>query len=96
MKGARALPEPAASATIGGTITNRVKIANKTKPRARNAVKRFRKDPSTRGKPYQQVCVSMPVAEVVALDRACDHAQMARSHFIRQAVKHFIEFTRPE
>jgi hypothetical protein len=86
------------TATVGGKITNRVRRVRsartkRTKALARRSPQRaklaYAKDPSTRGLDYVQVCVCMPVAELAVLDDMADRAQMARSHFIRQAVKHF-------
>lgn len=78
-------------ATISGKITNRVKVkrisARKRSPeRAKIA---YRKDPSTRGLDYVVIAVSLPVGELATLDEMCERVQMARSHFLRQAVKHF-------
>ena len=51
--------------------------------------KRFRADPTTKGKPQESVCVSFPIDELDWLDAMAVRCQTSRSHFIRQAVKHF-------
>lgn len=79
-----------ASATVGGRRTNRVRVRRKAKS-AGTARVAFRKDPSTRGLDYAVICASLPIAELEAIDAACQRVQMARSHFLRQAAKHFIE-----
>lgn len=56
-----------------------------------HAYRRFRKDPSTRGLDYAQVCISVPIAELAAIDAAAEQAQMARSHFLRVAAQQFAE-----
>lgn len=87
--------KPVASATIGGKRTNRVKVASakvvrKADQSPSRALRRYRKDPSTRGLDYVVTCISLPVGELAVIDEACERAQMARSHFLRQAAKHFI------
>lgn len=77
-----------ATADIGGKKTNRVRVRRKAAS-AGTALARYRKDPSTRGLDVVQVCISMPAAELVDLDATATRVQMARSHFIRAAVKHF-------
>lgn len=77
-----------ASATISGKRTNRVRVKRRAAS-AGTAKARYRKDPSTRALDTVQVCVSMPVADLLALDAVCERVQMARSHFVRQACKHF-------
>lgn len=89
-----------ATATIGGKKTNRVKVqtrrgrpagrkAEPIEPSPQRAKNRLKQDPSVRGKLYVTTCFSIPVDELVDLDAACERVQMARSQFIRQAVKHF-------
>lgn len=84
------------------TLTPGVKTQRVAKVRAKRkatsagtAMRRFRKDPTTRGLDYAMVCISIPVGELAALDEVAERAQMARSHFIRQAVKHFAEKVKP-
>lgn len=77
-----------ATADIGGKRTNRVRVRRKAAS-AGTAMRRFRKDPLTRGLDYAMVCISIPVAELAALDAIAERVSMARSHFIRQAVRHF-------
>ena len=38
----------------------------------------------------RQACISMPPAELAAIDRSADAAQMSRSHWLRQAAKRFL------
>lgn len=86
-----------ASAVIGGEVTNRVEMKRvgrpkpkRTKPTTPGRSKiRFKNDPATRAMDTTVVCISMPIGELVALDAICERVQMPRSHFIRQAVKHF-------
>lgn len=94
----RVLAPVVASATIGGAVTNHVVVAKRIgKPRQRRGVKKYRKDPQMRGgKAYKgmgrttmQACVSFPPDELALLDQMATRCQMSRSHFIRQAVKHF-------
>ncbi len=86
------------SATVGGKKSSRVKVAerpaidpnNRSRDKSPSrALLRFKKDPTTRGKDYTVIGMSIPVDELAALDAACAKAQMARSHFVRQAVKFF-------
>lgn len=74
---------------VRGRKTNRVVVKRRADPSPQRALRRYRKDPLTRGLDYTTVCVSLPVEELAALDIVCARVQMARSHFIRQAVKHF-------
>ena len=82
-----------ASATIArGVTTNRVRVKKRVARRtvsAGTAKARFRKDPLTRGLDYVCICISLPVAELEQLDSWSERVQMARSHFLRQAAKHF-------
>lgn len=80
-----------ASAAIGGAKTNRVRVKRKPDYAPQSALRRFRKDPSTRGLDCVIVSVSMPVRELAALDEAAEGAQMARSHFLREAARQFAE-----
>jgi hypothetical protein len=81
-----------ASAVIErGTKTNRVRVKRPKSPG--HVRKRYRQDPAVRGMDSTVVAISLPIAELEALDAMCDRTQMARSHFIRQAVKHFGEKT---
>lgn len=81
-----------ATATITrGRKANRVKVKRVARS-AGTAIRRFRADPAVRGLETAMVCISLPVAELVSLDEVCERVQMARSHFIRQAVKHFAQF----
>jgi hypothetical protein len=80
------------SAVIDGKRTNRIKVQRKARS-AGTAMARYRQDPSVRGMDTVVTCISLPVCELTDLDAACERAQMARSHFIRQAVKRFIAFT---
>ena len=61
----------------------------KRRKRPANGVQKFKADRSTRGKGSVQVIASMPASERDALDAIATRVQMSRSHFIRQAVKHF-------
>lgn len=76
----------------------RVRAGRGTRPTGRSTTTAkvyFRKDPKTRGHATAQVCISMPVSDLIALDAECERVQMARSHFIRQAIRHFAEWTKP-
>jgi len=53
------------------------------------ALRSYRQDPTVRGLDYVVVAYCLPVAELAALDVVCESVQMARSHFLRQATKHF-------
>lgn len=66
------------------------------KPRGRNQVKLWRADQSVRGKGTIQACVAFPPDELAWLDRMAQRCQTSRSHFIRQAVKHFGEKIFPD
>jgi hypothetical protein len=89
------LPKPTLSATIVGKRTNRLKV-NKPKPTSSgNARRRYAKDPEVRAMDVVTLCISMPVVELVELDAMCERTQMARSHFLRQAVKHFTAKVKP-
>lgn len=80
---------PAASAEIvTGKTTNRVKVKRRARTTG-TAMVRFKKDPSTRGLDYVQLSISVPVGELAQIDAWAERAQMARSHFLRQAAKHF-------
>ena len=85
------LPVPTMSATMGGVITNRVKIAKRKQASTQTVLRRYRTDPLVRGMDTAIVSISMPAAELAALDELAEQTQMARSHLIRQAVKHFAE-----
>lgn len=81
------LPTPTASArVIRGVKTNRMKRSKSPG----SVLSRYRKDPTTRGFDCTTVCISVPVAELAEMDAFAERCQMARSHMIRQAVKHFI------
>lgn len=90
------LPTPTVSAeVVTGKITNRVKVrtspgvspARRTKARQ---PKRYKADPTRgQGAGYRVVCISMSPDELAELDALASRVQMARSHLIRQAVKHF-------
>ena len=56
------------------------------------ATKRYRQDPTARRGDTVTFCVSMPIEDLVRIDTACERLQMARSHFLRQASKHFAEW----
>lgn len=100
------LPDPSLSASVDGVITNRVRVRPKKKrgparkqftaASAGTALARYRADPSVRGQDTAKLCISMPVAELAALDAMAERTQMARSFFIRQAIKHFIVKVAPE
>jgi len=90
-----------------GAITNRVRVGGsrsglRKAPRKYEKRKRrgppaptkgfYRQDRSVRGLGCVVVCVSMPRSELVELDAVALRAQMARSHFVRQAVKRFQAF----
>lgn len=78
-----------ASATVvQGVKTGRVKVKRRAAS-AGTALKAYRKDPTIRGLDYARLCITMPVAELEAMDALAARSQMARSHLIRQAVKHF-------
>lgn len=61
-------------------------------------MKRYRRD-RTRGyrahaeiaiaSPTKVISISLAESEIAALDAAAERASMARSHFIREAVKHY-------
>lgn len=82
------LPKPMASATIEGKRTNRVKVRRRATS-AGTALRRYRQDPAVRGHDVVTVCICLPVAELAAIDAMCERVQMARSHFLREAAKHF-------
>lgn len=82
------LPKPTMTAVVSGKRTNRVRV-KRGATSAGTATRRYRKDPNTRGLDTVTVCISLPVEELVALDAMCERTQMARSHFLRQAAKHF-------
>lgn len=80
-----------ATATVEqGVKTNRVKRVRKAAS-AGTATARYKQDPNVRGMDTAVTCISMPTVELVQLDAMCERVNMARSHFIRQAVKHFAE-----
>lgn len=84
------LPQPALSACIEtGVTTNRVVVREPCVPVEARSPKRYRSDKSVRGQGCVMVSISLPAAELVALDAACDRLQMARSHLLREAVKHY-------
>jgi len=76
-----------ASASIGGVKTNRVKVKRIAQTNTGRALSRYRQDPTVRGMDTVITCISLPVQELAELDEVCERVQMARSHFIRQAVK---------
>ena len=78
------LPEPRLSAQVGGKKTNRVKMRS-----AGKAMNQYRQDPSVRGMDTVVVAISIPAGELAEMDAFAARVQMARSHLIRQAVKHF-------
>lgn len=78
---------------VTGTKTNRVRVKRRQQS-AGTARKAYRSDPAVRGMDTAVFCASMPVGELEQLDAVCAEVQMARSHFIRQAVKHFAVFVR--
>jgi predicted transcriptional regulator len=83
------LPATVATATIEqGAKSNRVRKVKRTKPKPEP--KRYHADRAVLDQGSEKACISMPPAELVELDRVCERAQMNRSHFIRQAVKHYI------
>ncbi len=88
------LPKPTMTASLSGKRTNRVRVKRRAVS-AGTATRRYLKDPSTRGLDTAIVCISLPVEELVALDAVCERTQMARSHFLRQAAKHFAEKVKP-
>ena len=72
-----------------GAKSNRVRSAKKPS-RARTLVptgsaRRFAKDPTTHGKLYTVVCISIPIEELAVIDDAADRAHMARSRFLALA-----------
>lgn len=79
-----------ATADISGAVTNRVKVKKRSQS-AGYMRKSYRSDPAVRGMATVVACISMPIAELERLDEICASVEMARSHFIRQAVKHFAE-----
>lgn len=80
----------AMTATIEhGVKTNRVRVQRKAAS-AGTAMRRFKKDPATRGLDVAIVCVSLPVGELALIDAGCEELQMARSHLLREAAKAFI------
>ena len=78
------LPEPRLTANVGGKKTNRVKMRS-----AGKAMDQYRQDPSVRGMDTVVVAISIPAGELADLDAFAARVRMARSHLIRQAVKHF-------
>jgi ribbon-helix-helix CopG family protein len=76
---------------IQGASTNRVRVRKKPEQSPQRARHRYRQDPSVRGMDTVVLSISMPVAEMVELDAVCERVGMARSHFIRQAVKQWKE-----
>lgn len=90
-----ALPVPTLSArVVSGKRTNRVKVQRVRRPR-RVAETRYRLDRSVRGKGHVHRQISMPPDELRALDAFAERVQMARSHVVRQAVKHFMAKVEP-
>jgi hypothetical protein len=78
-----------ASATVTrGKKTNRVN-ANRKRYSPTTAATRYKRDPAVHGLESVMVCISIPTGELVELDAVCERVPMSRSHFIRQAVKHF-------
>lgn len=78
----------ATATVVRGAKTNRIRVERKARSSG-SAMARFRADPAVRGLETAVVCISMPVGELADLDAFCERTQMARSHLIRQAVKHF-------
>jgi hypothetical protein len=64
--------------------------------RERPEPKRYRADRPNIGKGTKTVCVSLPPEELAWLDRMAERCQTSRSHFIRQAVKHFGAYIFPD
>ena len=56
---------------------------------------RYRQDPTVRGLDCVVIAVSLPAGELAQLDASAAAAKVARSHFIRQAVKSFAWKVRP-
>ena len=85
------LPAPTFSAeVVTGKMTNRVKVRATSAPRTARQPKRYKADPTRgQGEGYRIVCISMSPAELAELDAFAERVQMARSHLIRRAVKHF-------
>lgn len=57
-------------------------------PKRRKAAS-YRKDPSTRARPYKVIAISIPIDELAVLDVFAKRVQMARSDVLRQAAKFF-------
>ena len=70
---------------IHGVTTNRVIVHRDVKPAKAREPKRYRKDRSTRGKPYKLVCICLPVEDLRAIDAHCDAVKVARSELLRAA-----------
>lgn len=88
------LPKPIATATIDGVITNRVRrrrrfaqppIAAPREPRVRRG-SYFDADRSVHGKPYVQVCISLPSDELAEIDRIAALLRKSRSALFRTAI----------
>jgi hypothetical protein len=75
-----------------GAKANRVRVKRKASASTRATVNRYRQDPAVRGMDTVITCISLPVAELDAIDGVCERVQMARSHFLRQAAKHFAAY----
>lgn len=88
------LPKPTLSARIEGKRTNRVKV-KRAAASPGTAMRSYRQDPTVRGMDTVVIAVSLPAGELAALDAMCERVQMARSHFLRQAAKHFAEKVKP-
>lgn len=81
------------SATIRrGAVTNRVRVAKQPQRSPGTRRKAYRADPEVRGLDTTTVCISLPIGELESMDATCERVQMARSHFLRQAAKHFTQF----
>ena len=86
-----------ASATIDGVITNRVRRRRRFaqppalaphEPRVRRGP-HFDADRSVHGKPYAQVCISLPVDDLAEIDRIAAILRKSRSALFRTAVAEF-------
>lgn len=79
-------------AELAASLASRPGRPPRMKPTGPGKPVKYGRDASVAGKPYKQVVFVAPVAELAELDAWCARAQMSRSHFIRQAAKHFIAF----
>lgn len=71
-------------------------VAPLKRSRSTGAPGGFRKDMTTRGRPYKKIGISMPGDELDALDAFAARVQMARSDLIRQSVKHLRAFLKEQ